>query len=108
MTRKGYQRPRCRKRQREFGNCNGRYTGKPPHKPKGKAWSLYGDVCRREILEAALWQVIANGGVPGVDGVRVEDLAEDEGHRELWLARLETDLREKTYIPQPCSDTIVY
>ena len=26
-------------------------------KPKWKAWSLYGDVCRKEILEAALWQV---------------------------------------------------
>jgi group II intron reverse transcriptase/maturase len=70
-------------------------------KPKWKAWSLYGDVCRKEILEAALWQVIANGGVPGVDGVRVEDLAEDEGHRELWLARLEADLLGKTYCPKP-------
>ena len=70
-------------------------------KPKWKAWSLYGDVCRREVLEAALWQVIANGGAPGVDGVRVEDLAEDAGHRELWLAKLEADLRGKTYRPKP-------
>lgn len=70
-------------------------------KPKWKAWSLYGDVCRREVLEAALWQVIANGGAPGVDGVRVEDLAEDGGHRELWLAKLEADLRGKTYRPSP-------
>ena len=70
-------------------------------KPKWKAWSLYGDVCRREVLEAALWQVIANGGTPGVDGVRVEDLAEDGGHRELWLAKLEADLRGKTYRPSP-------
>ena len=70
-------------------------------KPKWKAWSLYGDVCRREVLEAALWQVIANGGAPGVDGIKVEGLAEDEGHRELWLAKLETDLRGKTYRPSP-------
>ena len=27
-------------------------------KPTWKAWSLYGEVCRQEILEAALWQVI--------------------------------------------------
>jgi len=70
-------------------------------KPKWKAWSLYGDVCRKEVLEAALRQVIANGGVPGVDGVRVEDLAEDAGHRELWLARLQAELRGKTYRPSP-------
>jgi group II intron reverse transcriptase/maturase len=58
-------------------------------------------VCRREVLEAALWQVIANGGSPGVDGAGVEDLAEDGGHRELWLAKLEADLRGKTYRPSP-------
>lgn len=70
-------------------------------KPKWKAWSLYGDVCRREVLEAAFWQVNANGGAPGVDGVRVKDLADDEGHRELWLAKLESELRGKTYRPSP-------
>lgn len=70
-------------------------------KPKWKAWSLYGDVCRREVLEAALWQVIANGGAPGVDGIKVEGLAEEGGHRELWLAKLETELRGKTYRPSP-------
>jgi RNA-directed DNA polymerase len=58
-------------------------------------------VCRREVLEAALWQVIANGGAPGVDGVRGKNLAEDGGHRELWLVRLEADLRGKTYRPSP-------
>lgn len=68
-------------------------------KPKWKAWSLYGNVCRREVLEAALWQVIANKGAPGVDGMRVEGLAEDKGYRERWLARLESDLREKVYRP---------
>ncbi|MEI8294658.1 MAG: reverse transcriptase domain-containing protein [bacterium] len=76
-----------------------RSTGKP--RASRKAWSLYGDVCRREVLEAALWQVIANGGGPEVDGVRVEDLAKDGGHRELWLAKLEGDLRGKTYRPSP-------
>ena len=35
--------------------------------------------------------MIANGGAPGVDGVRVEDLKEDKEHRALWLARLEAD-----------------
>jgi RNA-directed DNA polymerase len=70
-------------------------------KPKWKAWSLYGDVCRREVLEAAFWQVAANGGAPGVDGVRVKDLAGDAGHCELWLTKLEGELRGKIYRASP-------
>jgi len=73
-------------------------------KPKWKAWSLYADVCRRDVLEAALEQVIANGGAPGVDGQRVESLKErKEGNelRERWLAELQTQLRNKTYRPSP-------
>ena len=73
-------------------------------KPKWKAWSLYADVCRREVLEAALEQVIANGGAPGIDGQRVESLKErKEGNelRERWLAELQTQLRDKTYRPSP-------
>ena len=70
-------------------------------KPKWKAWSLYGEVCRREVLEAALWQVIANGGAPGVDGVKVQWLKEDSGQRKQWLTRLEEELRAKAYKPSP-------
>ena len=73
-------------------------------KPKWKAWSLYADVCRREVLEAALEQVIANGGAPGIDGQRVESLKErKEGNelRERWLAELQTQLRDKTCRPSP-------
>ena len=70
-------------------------------KPKWKAWSLYGEVCRQEVLEAALWQVIANGGAPGVDGVEVRWLKEDNGQRKQWLTRLEEELREKAYKPSP-------
>ena len=72
--------------------------------PKWKAWSLYGDVCRREVLEAALEQVIANRGAPGVDGQRVESLKErKEGNewRERWLEELANQLRRKTYRPSP-------
>ena len=69
-------------------------------KPKWKAWSLYGDVCRREVLKAALRQVIANAGAPGVDGMGVEELKADASLRELWLTGLEAELRAKTYRPQ--------
>ena len=70
-------------------------------KPQWKAWSLYGDVCRKDILKAALKQVIANGGAPGVDGMRVADLARDSEHRERWLAIPESELRARTYRPSP-------
>ena len=73
-------------------------------KPKWKAWSLYADVCRREVLEAALEQVTANGGAPGIDGQRVESLKERKDGNELrerWLAELQTQLRDKTYRPSP-------
>jgi len=69
-------------------------------KPKWKAWSLYGEVRRREVLEAALRQVIANGGAPGVDGMRVKELKLDSGLRERLLTGLEEELRDKTYRPQ--------
>jgi len=57
-------------------------------KPKWRAWSLYGDLCSRDILEEALWKVIANGGGPGVDGMRVEDLRDDGSIQEQWLTKL--------------------
>ena len=68
-------------------------------KPKWKAWSLYGDLCSRDILEEALWKVIANGGGPGIDGMRVEDLRDDESFREQWLTKLQADLKGKNYRP---------
>ncbi len=40
-------------------------------------------------------------GSARIDGIKVEGLAEDGGHRELWLAKLETELRGKTYRPSP-------
>ena len=70
-------------------------------KTKWRAWSLYGDLCSRDILEEALWKVISNGGGPGVDGLRVEVLKDDESFREQWLTKLQSDLKDKSYKPSP-------
>lgn len=70
-------------------------------KPKWKAWSLYGDLCRREVLLVALKQVIANKGAPGVDGISIEPLREDAQKREAFLDEIQTLLREKCYKPDP-------
>ena len=71
------------------------------NKPTWKAWTLYGDLCSRELLEEALCKVIANKGKPGIDGQSVEELRDDDEKRELWLTRLEEDLRNKTYVSKP-------
>ena len=66
--------------------------------PKWKAWSLYGELTRGEILEEAIWKVIANGGAPGIDGFEVEIL-KDDGLRERWQEKLASELKEKRYRP---------
>jgi group II intron reverse transcriptase/maturase len=70
-------------------------------KPGWKAWTLYGDLCSREILADALQKVMANKGGPGVDGMRVDKLKDNKELREQFLQQLEKDLRDKTYQPQP-------
>ena len=70
-------------------------------KPKWKAWSLYADASRRDILEAALQQVIKNKGAAGVDGERWEPLKENRELRKQWLGQLQEELKGKTYRPSP-------
>jgi len=40
--------------------------------PRWRAWSLYGDLLRRDVLETALATVLRNGGAAGVDHVTTE------------------------------------
>ena len=61
--------------------------------PKWKAWSLYADLCRGDLLKMALNQVLANGGAPGVDGVSVDPLKASAKERENFLDQLQTSLR---------------
>jgi len=63
-----------------------------------RAWTLYGALARRDVLETALVAVVRNGGVAGVDGVTVEQMKTD---REVFLARLQGELSEKSYRPSP-------
>ena len=45
---------------------------KAKENPRWRAWSLYGDLCRRDVLETALATVLRNGGAAGVDRVTTE------------------------------------
>lgn len=67
--------------------------------PKWRAWSLYGDLCRRDILTYALKRVIDNAGAPGVDGMCVEALKNNAEKREEFLENLQNELKERCYKP---------
>lgn len=63
-----------------------------------RAWSLYGDLCRRDVLTAALAAVVGNAGSAGVDEVTTEQVKADSA---AFLDVLESELRSKSYRPSP-------
>jgi RNA-directed DNA polymerase len=65
---------------------------------KWRAWSLHGELCRRDVLETALTAVLANAGAPGVDGVSTEQV---KTNRSAYLDEVQTQLRERIYRPSP-------
>jgi len=59
---------------------------------------LMESICDSENLDTAIAKVIANGGAPGVDGMRVTGLEKYFGrHRD----RIIGELQSGTYRPQP-------
>lgn len=63
-------------------------------------YSLYSQVCRMDVLQAALGAVRRNGGAPGVDRVTVEQVTETPETEAKFLSDLQQRLREKTYRAQ--------
>jgi RNA-directed DNA polymerase len=67
--------------------------------PNFRLYLLYDKIHRPDILLHAYELVRANRGAPGVDGVTCA--AVEAAGREDWLAGIATELRAKTYRPQP-------
>jgi len=61
-------------------------------------YSLYDRMLHEKGLLQAFAQVKSNRGAPGIDGQTVEDFAE---HLSEEIALLESELRQKSYRPQP-------
>jgi RNA-directed DNA polymerase len=62
-----------------------------------KFWGLYCHICKKEVLEEAYRLARANGGAPGIDGKRFEDI-ETEGVQG-FLEEIMQELQNRTYRP---------
>lgn len=69
--------------------------------PKYRFYSLYGDLCREDVIETAMRAVARNGGSAGVDGERVQAYMRDDPSWKTWRDSLIGELKSKTYRPSP-------
>jgi RNA-directed DNA polymerase len=67
--------------------------------PKHRFWSLYGDLCRIDVLELAMAAIARNGGAAGVDGQTPAVYTHSEEAWALWRDDLQQALQSKTYAP---------
>jgi RNA-directed DNA polymerase len=86
--------PSLRERRQKLGR-------KAKQQKRYRFYSLYGLVCRNEVLAAAWAAVRRNNGAPGVDGVSIEQIAATPKGEAAFLEEIGRSLREKTYRAQP-------
>src|SRR6266478_2286138 len=75
--------------------------------PQYRFWSLYGEVLRREVLQAALAAVAENDGGPGFDGESLETITATAQRQEQWLEALREELHAKRYRANPVRRVLI-
>ncbi len=70
-------------------------------------YSLYGLVCRRDVLHAAFAAVRRNQGAPGVDGMSLDQITATPESEAAFLDEIERRLKEKTYRIPTVRDRVV-
>jgi len=85
--------PRLRELRQKLGQ-------KAKQQKRYRFYSLYGLVCRKDVLEAAWMAVQRNQGAPGVDGVSIDQITATPESETGFLEEIERSLRERTYRAQ--------
>src|SRR5688572_12039762 len=63
--------------------------------PKYRFWSLYGDLCRVDVIETAMKAIAKNGGAAGVDGETIEAYLRSDEAWNTWRDHLISELKSK-------------
>ena len=74
---------------------------KAKREPKFRFYALYDRIYREDVMFDAWRRVAANDGAPGVDGVSIRALRQDDEALRGLLSDLRADLQRKTYRPAP-------
>ncbi len=72
---------------------------KAKREPKFRFYSLYGQIYRQDVLQAAWHQVQRKDGAPGPDGISINQIVDSEGGAAGFLDDLGEELRTKRYKP---------
>lgn len=76
---------------------------KAKREPEFRFYSLYGHLCREDVLRTA-WEVVSDskgGRTPGVDGITVDHIVRAEDGVAQLVGQIREDLAAKTYRPDP-------
>ena len=74
---------------------------KAKNEPKFRFYALYDRIYREDVLEAAWKHVGKRKKAAGIDGVRAEDILDEENGVEKLLRSIHEELKSKSYRPSP-------
>ena len=90
-TRKGLP-PKLSRLRRKLGE-------KAKQEPEFRFYALYDRIYRWDVLWTAWTLVVANDGAPGVDGVTIQQIIDDDPFA--FMKQLQEELQTKAYKPLP-------